>query len=456
MILPAKAGTKHIILFADANDSEEPGRYDELVTRARAAGITVSVIGLGTPADKDAELLRDIARRGDGRIFFTDKPEELPRLFAQDTFVVARNTFLDEETPVRSTPGLGVLTSKAFHLARDIGGYNLCYLRPGATLATVTLDEYKAPVVAAWQAGAGRVLCYTGEADGRYTGAIARWKAVGDYFTSLARWTAGQSGPLPDRMLLTQEVKNGVNVVRLHLDPDRKGESFSGLPRATTLRARPGAEPEANKESLRWSGPDTLEVEVPLHGDETALTTVEVPGQPPVPLPPVCLPYSPEFRPADNDRGMLALERLARATGGKERVELAGVWKELPRYPRRVPVGPWLLGAALVLLLLEVLERRTGLLSRQGRLVAETVQESAVRGRALFRRRPRPAVVSPTPAPALRPASREKERGPEATPAPATAAVPPATPAGAQEGPGMLEALRQARQRSRGRTEQER
>jgi len=275
---------------------------------------------------------------------------------------------------------------------------------------------------------------------------------VGDYFTSLARWTAGQSGALPDRMLLTQEVKNGVNVVRLHLDPDRKGESFSGLPRVTTLHARPGTAPEAKKGALRWSGPDTLEVEVPLRGDETALTTVEVPGQPAVSLPPVCLPYSPEFRPADNDRGLRALERLARATGGKERVELAGVWKELPRYPRMIPAGPWLLGAALVLLLLEVLERRTGLLSRQGRLVAGTVQESAARTRALFRRRPRPAVVAPTPA--GRPGPREKERGPEAAPAPA--AVPPAVPGGAPEGPGLLQALQQARQRSRGRTEKDR
>ena len=41
------------------------------------------------------------------------------------------------------------------------------------TLATVTVDEYRAPVTAAWQAGSGRVLCYTGEADGKYAGAIA-------------------------------------------------------------------------------------------------------------------------------------------------------------------------------------------------------------------------------------------------------------------------------------------
>ncbi len=150
MLVKAKAGTRHILLFADANDSEEPGRYEELVEKCRKAGITVSVIGLGTPKDKDAELLRDIAKRGNGRIFFTDKAEELPRLFAQDTFVVARNTFLDERTPIESTAGLPLLTGRPFDLKQSIDGYNLCYLREGATLATRTLDDYRAPVVAAW------------------------------------------------------------------------------------------------------------------------------------------------------------------------------------------------------------------------------------------------------------------------------------------------------------------
>ena len=132
MLLKAKAGTRHILLFADANDSEEPGHYEELLDKCKKASITVSVIGLGTPHDKDAELLRDIAKRGNGRILFTDKAEELPRLFAQDTFIAARNTFLEERTPIESTAGLPLLTGRPFDLKQSIDGYNLCYLRDGA------------------------------------------------------------------------------------------------------------------------------------------------------------------------------------------------------------------------------------------------------------------------------------------------------------------------------------
>jgi Mg-chelatase subunit ChlD len=440
----AKAGTKHIILFADANDAEEPGKYEELLAAIRKAGMTVSVIGLGTEKDKDAELLKDIAKRGSGRVFFTDKPEELPRLFAQDTFVVARNTFLDEPTPVRTTPGLTVLTDRGFTSPANlsVGGYNLCYLRPGATLGTVTLDEYKAPLVAAWRAGSGRVVCYTGEADGKYSGAIARWGQVGDYFTSLARWAAGPTGALPDNMLLTQEVREGVNVVQLHLDPDRKGESFRSLPKATTLRAAPGGVPRPGEAALRWTGADTLAIEVPLEGNETALTTVDVPGYGAVVLPPVCLPYSPEYKPAQGDRGLATLEKLGRATGGKERVELAGIWKDLPRRPRLVPVARWLLAAALVLLLLEVLERRTGLVARPLQLLDRREREPAEAKAKRVKVVVPPRAKRPT-APQAPAALLIKEEKPAPEP-------PPAAPPAATE-TGLVEALRKARERTRGR-----
>jgi len=428
MLATARSGNRHIILFADAADAEEPGRYDQLLEQCDRDNITVSVIGLGKETDKDGALLQDIARRGKGRCFCSDSPEELPRLFAQDTFVVARSSFLDEVTPLRATAGLATLTGKVFKTSQPIGGYNLCYLRPGATLATVSVDEYEAPVVAAWQAGLGRVLCYTGEADGEHTGPIARWNEVGAFFTSLGRWTAGGSGTLTENMLVTQEVKNGVALVQLHLDPERKVEPFAGLPRVTTLRAEEAEKPRAEKAVLQWKDADTLAFEVPLFGTETALTTVDIPGQGPLALPPVCLPYSPEYKPAQAGTGVAALEHLARATGGKERVDLAGIWAELPKQPRLVEIGPWLLIAAVVLLLVEVLERRTALLAgwshRLGQRHAGPVQPGARREQ------------------------RKEHAGVEEASAPEEEVIVPA--ADQPREAGLLAALRQARRRTRG------
>src|SRR5262249_37232248 len=150
--------------------------------------------------------------------------------------------------------------------------YNLTYLRPKANLAAVTNDEYKAPLVASWQAGAGRALCYLGEADGQYAGAMAAWKDAGDFFTSLARWAAGDSGGLPGGMLLTQDLKNGVARIELHLDPERDeagAMSLNDLPKVTTLRGVAGSKPSSEKAEMRWASADTLELEIPLRGSET-------------------------------------------------------------------------------------------------------------------------------------------------------------------------------------------
>jgi hypothetical protein len=426
----AKSGTKHIILFADAADAEQPGNYKDLLERTKKAGITVSVIGLGKPGDKDAGLLEDVAKLGGGRFFLSDRPEDLPRLFAQDTFVVARNAFIDEPVRVQTTPGLAALAGRPFAFDRSIGGYNLCYLRREAGLGAFAQDEYKAPVVASWQAGSGRVLCYTGEADGKYSGGFAKSPEAGEFYTSLARWTGGQRGSLSEGMALTQEVRNGVNRVRLHLDPDRNSDPFTGTPKMETLRARPGEGPRIESVSLAWAGPDTLIAEIPLEGEETALSTVSIAGQKPQSLSPVCLPYSPEFAPAaDGDRGRTALEKLSRSTGGVERVDLSAIWKDLPRRPRSFPLAMSFLLAAIVLILVEVLERRTGLVSSA---FANTPNVFKLR----VRRRSR-LVAAPVAAAAV-----------ETSPTPA---APPAPPP--PSGESILAAMQKARERSRGRTE---
>ncbi len=427
-LLRASAGARHILLFADAADAEHPAGYQALLRQCRTAGITVSVVGLGRESDADAGLLRDVARRGDGRVFFTDRAEELPRLFAQDTFVVSRSAFVEEETAVRFTAAFTALTGEAAPASPPVGGYNLTYLRPEADLAAVTTDETQAPLVAAWQAGLGRALAYTAEVSGAHTGAIASWPRLGEVLTGLARWTAGESAELGPGMLLTQELAGGEVVVRLHLDPERAADPFVRLPAVSALRGLPGQAPASEPAALSWIDPDTLESRVPLTGDEVALVTVDLGGRGSETLPPVRLPYSPELAPAEPGRGRETLERLARATGGRSRLDVGDLWRDFPRRPRRVEITPWLLIAAVVLFLAEVLERRTALFS-------STRREEKAAPRGARRPRPirRPRRETEAPRPARQPAAETADREPE--------------PA-----PSVLDALAEARRRAGRRT----
>lgn len=432
MLQGATAQTRHVILLADAADSEQPDQYVELIRVSREAGITFSVVGLGHDTDPDAEFLKDIAYRGDGRIFFTNDAEDLPRLFAQDTIDVARSSFIEEPIRVKTTGELLTLVGKKHEITHTIGGYNLCYVRPEANLAAVSVDEYDAPIIAAWQAGLGRALAYTGEASGINTGEIANWDDYGNLIAGMARWTAGDRQNLPDGMALTQTVQNGVQRIDLHLDPEREGAGVFDPPTVSVLRGVPGRPPAAEKVAMEWTSADTITAYVQLRGSETVISTVDLGEDGSASLPPVSLPYSPEYLPEREGSGMQALQQASLITGGKARVNLADVWRDLERLPRYVPLAAWLLCGAAALLLLEVLERRTGIIAaRPPRRKKEKAEKRLRQPRRRRRRSPKEEALE------------EIEEEPIEEPAPAPIEQPSGQPA--------YSALRQARRRARNR-----
>ncbi len=373
----AEAQTKHIILFTDADDTEEPGDYVNLLTTCKRAGMTCSVIALGTEHGVTAQLCKDIAKVGGGSIYFTEQPNDLPRLFAQDTFTISRSTFIEDKTAFHFTGGMATLSGQAFSNPPKLGGYNLCYAKPGALPSAITDDEYKAPIVASWQAGIGRVLCYTGQVDGKFTGPMATWDRYTSMLASMGRWTAGRMETLPNNMMLTQHLDDGSCQIRLHLDPEREAASLETLPLVTVLKQTPGLGVVAEKLPMRWLEPELLGVTVPLTGSETVQATVVLEDQgetKPFQLAPVCLPYSPEFRPAGPGKGKDALKHLAATTGGVERIEIPGIWREIPKVPRLFDLSPWLLYMSIFLLVLEIFQRRTGWISAWAKRFVSKVQ----------------------------------------------------------------------------------
>jgi Mg-chelatase subunit ChlD len=385
LLSEAKAETKHIILFTDADDTEKPEDYVRLLTACQKAGMTCSVIALGTETGVTAGLCKDIAKVGGGNIYFTEQASDLPRLFALDTFTISRSTFLDEKTPFHFTGGMLTLTGIPFTPPPNLDGYNLCYIKSGALPSAVTDDEYKAPILASWQAGLGRVLCYTGQIDGTYTGDIAQWNQYPSMLASLGRWTAGQTETLPNNMMLTQQLDDGSCRIRLHLDPEKDNSAVTNSTvTVAILRQIPGVGVETELMPLRWLEPELLGVNVVLTGNEIIQATVllteqeEKGGKKPFRLPPVCLPYSPEFRPSGGGKGAETLRHLAATTGGSERMELPGMWNDIPKTPRYFDLSSWLIYAAVIFLVAEIFQRRTGLLGAWGKRLGNKLRRIPV------------------------------------------------------------------------------
>ncbi len=423
-LLKAEQLTKHIILFSDAQDSEEPGDYRTLLAKYEQAGITTSVIGLGNDTDVDAALLKDIAKLGHGNIMFTTDAEELPRLFTEDTMSIARSSFVkkDEKTQPNGISGrlltdarlMGELKPGAFP---SVDGYNLSYLKPNATLGVVSQDEYAAPWSAFWYLGLGRAAAVTVEVDGSYSGQFGRWDNYSDFLVTHARWLLG--GDQPDEAFLKVVHEGQDALVTLELDPDRPGQQVVESPVLTVVP--PGDEREKLLEiPFEWQGVNTLQARFKLSQTGTYRPLVKLGAKNFVRGPTVTLPYSPEFAPrAAANSGMTVLKSLADKTGGKARVNPIEVLADPPRASTSWPLAALLFLLSILLLILEIAGRRLSLWEKFIDAVGPVLPSA--RGVTMARPQPVRSVVS-RPSPVT----------PTAQPAPITTAAvqtpPPAAP----------------------------
>ena len=349
----------HIILLADAADAVEPGNYIDLLKRLTAAGVTVSVVGLGTASDTYASLLRDIAQRGNGRIFFTQDARLLPQLFMQDAVIVARSAFLEQETQLAQTGSLRAMAGVSFEDLPSAGGYNPTFPKPQASVQVFTLDEYEAPFVASWPVGAGRVAVYTGEIDGDATGQIGQSPQATSLIASIVRWAASAQSDLPDSMMVEQHLDRGNLRIDLNIDPDDFDPTID--PQVLIIRRSQNSEPQRETIGLDFTDIDRLSANVTLGRDETVAVAIRIDEDTVYPLSPATRPYPPEFRVAGPDEGRRLLTSLSRITGGQERADLASTWDDMPSIPRTRELSPVLYSLAILLLLFEVAERRLAL-----------------------------------------------------------------------------------------------
>ncbi len=340
---------RHITLFADAADSEEQEGVLVLLRKLRKAGVTVSVIALGSKFDSDARFLESVAKEGGGTIAFTLRPSELPRLFAQDTLLVSRASVIEEPT---GTAPRGELRALGLSVqgGPDLDGYNRTWPRSGALVGLVSTDENAAPILAWRQAGAGRTAAYMSQVGGPWGARALGWEPMGGALTSLTRWLGAQEAPggwYGSASLEGQDL-----VITVEREP---GAALDGEPVAR-VRDPDGGTREVRLEA---DGPDRWRGRTRTHGAGITLGVVGLGGDQLITLPAVASAGSSELRPpADPSQGERGMRRLATLSGGTVNAPVSTLLEgEAEGRVGRVLSGP-LLGLGLLLALAEIAARR--------------------------------------------------------------------------------------------------
>ncbi len=406
-ILKSDKQTRHILLFSDAADSEQPEDYRQTIGQLRAKKVTISVIAMGTRGDSDARLLEEIASLGDGRIYFADDVSSLPRLFNQETLTIARSTFVDIPTAATVGPDVAMLGDVPSPAGVSFGGYNVTYLRPNASVALRSADEHVAPLVAFWPYGRGKTAVYAPEVDGEYAGAAARWAGRSAWLGGLLRFLKSAAVGAEGRAVVRTRLLGKEAVVTIDV---------------------PEGELLLNPPSVAWVGSDGVDVGAPTvarwakdHYEATLALRKAGPVFPLVEIgahvtraPPVTLPYSPEVQIHDVARGTANLRELAALTGGAERMSAVGLWADVPASKNVVALQRWLVLLSALLLAASVVTRRWLGSAPLAFLRRKAPRTAVVTAAATEPARP----TAPQPASAGSPAVGSTPSAPPAPPAP--------------------------------------
>ena len=310
------------------------------------------MIGLGTKTDVDAALCEDIAKLGGGRIFFSDRPMDIPQIFAQETVTIARSAFLEEAVAVLASGRWGEISPKPLEWMEAVGGYNLSYARKDATVSLVSKDEYAAPLVAHARRGLGRTAAVSFPLGGEFSEPVRQWEGYGDFVQTMGRFLMGQE--LPPGIALRHKIEGTRLKLDLLYDVEEWGEKLSNDP--PTVKLQDDAGGAVYELPWRRLEPGHFSLTRDLEEGSVVKGAIRV-GDNAIGFGPVSVGSSVEW--AFDPERLAELRSVSYQTDGRELLNLEEAWLRPPYVAANslsLPLGIGL----LALILLDALITRTG------------------------------------------------------------------------------------------------
>lgn len=176
---------KHVIFLSDGQPGETG--FQSVIQAMQQSGITLTTVAVGNDADQ--KLMKQMAMLGGGRCYTVGEFDDIPQIFTKETLLVSGSYVQNRTfTPV-ITEG-GSLTN--FEGFPTLDGYLSCAEKSMATVSLVSDTEE--PLLAHWNAGAGKVIAWMSDAEGAWTNGFLQWADAPRFFGGLvAQVLPGQS-----------------------------------------------------------------------------------------------------------------------------------------------------------------------------------------------------------------------------------------------------------------------
>jgi uncharacterized membrane protein len=190
----SSASRKHIIILSDGQvNSSQTDAYIEEINRLRSNRISVSAVALGPSAD--GSFMKLLAKYGKGAYYHTLDASRLPQIFVQDIKVSTGEKTLNEQQNFSVGRGPGGLRSTNIRRFPPLRGFVETKPKKKAILELMTKKKGKLfPILASWKYGAGQVIVFTSDANGRWSSPWLRWKKFPTYWSQVLEAVKDRSG----------------------------------------------------------------------------------------------------------------------------------------------------------------------------------------------------------------------------------------------------------------------
>ncbi|MGH7812710.1 MAG: VWA domain-containing protein [Candidatus Binataceae bacterium] len=356
MLDASSAQIKHVVILTDGGTGGTADMYYDIVSRMHHdLGATISTIAIGGEAEGTA-LLQAISRYGGGAYYQTGSASNLPQLTMQDFRAHGGETTMAESifTPHTAVPD-PILKDLAGRKMPPIKGFVSTALKPRAEMDMyVDRAGAREPVIASWKYGAGRAIAVTTDASGRWSGAWVRGGVFQPLWDRILAWLTPQTAAAPEIAAAMGYARGRIEIELT----DYSAAAAEPAHPATVIVTRPDG--TKSETILTEAAPGELSgsVEAPTPGDY--FFEVRSASGPERKFPPLAYTVSPAAdaelpRPEPNYE---LLRELAAATGGQLNPPPDEAALAHPLIERRTPLAPYLILAAMLLLIGEALVRR--------------------------------------------------------------------------------------------------
>ena len=356
----AEARVKHIILLTDGQ-SNRSGILD-LVAQSYQDKITISTVAVGMGADQG--LLMQVAEEGGGRYYFTDRPDNIPKLFLKEASEVSRRALIEDRFRPRVTRryrSAQVFKGIPMERAPSLLGY--VATRPKKRAEVLMVSHHGEPILARWRLGLGQVWVWTSDVKNKWAHYWLRWSGYAKFWRQLIRDAQRVEKSDPAFHVVT-DVAEGL--LRVGIDAiDDQDRFLDGLEGKLTVRDPAGREAEVRLEQVapgRYEGFHRLG----SYGPYTVVGTHHPTGAPEAlhrSHATVSWPYPTEH--LAGEARLDAVRALSVATGGGVDPSDSRLFDTEGRTrTRHVPQWPLPIYIALALLFGDVLLRRLRLYGR--------------------------------------------------------------------------------------------